>query len=236
MLCLSNLQKWGTCFLAFAADNDSYFMAGWTNESVAGPPHKRYWMEALRPYFGNNHTLRCCPEALVPGTELSHTQYGGAGTFTAWGVFAGEDCGEPSPEWPWVVACDYGSYGNNAWTCDPPPGENVWWGVQGDVHWRTPNVLGVSNIPLLGENQFLDCWPHHHDEPPEYDGEPWGPGSQMVRVCINRHQGFVNWVFLDFSARKVGLKELWKLKWHRNYEVDHPSPIWPDWMQNFPDY
>jgi hypothetical protein len=58
----------------------------------------------------------------------------------------------------------------------------------------------------------------------------------MGRVCINRHQGFVNWTFLDFSARKVGLKELWKLKWHRRYEVDNPSPIWPPWMQNFPDY
>ncbi len=236
MLCLSNLQKWGTYFLAFAGDNDGYFMAGWTNESVVGPPHKRYWMEALRPYYANNHNLRSCPEAVVPGTRLGQSQYGGAGTFTAWGVFTGEDCGEPSPDWPWVVACDYGSYGNNAWTCDPLPGENLWWGLQGDVYWRSPNVLAASNIPLFGENQFLDCWPNHHDEPPEYDGQPWSETSHMGRVCINRHSGFVNWVFLDSSARKVPLKCLWKLKWHRTFEVDYPSPYWPEWMQNFPDY
>jgi prepilin-type processing-associated H-X9-DG protein len=235
-VCLSNLCQWGTVFLAFAADNDGYFMEGWTNEPVTGPPHTRYWMEALRPYYGNDHNLRCCAEAVVPGTELGQGQYGGAGTFTAWGVFSGE-CGEPSSGWGWVVACDYGSYGNNAWTCNPPPGENVWWGQQ-DFHWRTANVAGADEIPLFGGHQFLDCWPNHTDEPPQYEGQPWFEGSQMSRVCVNRHSGFVNWVFLDGSARKVGLKQLWRLKWHRTFDVDNgPEPgEWPEWMREFQDY
>jgi hypothetical protein len=239
VVCLSNLRQWGAVFLAFAADNDGYFMAGWTDGSVAGPPHTRYWMEALRPYYGNEHNLRCCPEAVIPGTELGQSEYGGAGTFTAWGVFAGEDCGEPSPAWPWVVACDYGSYGMNAWACNPPPGENIWWGRQ-DFYWRTANVDGAENIPLFGGDQFLDCWPNHYDEPPEYDGQPWNVNhmNSMLRVCMNRHNGFVNWVFLDASARKVGLKQLWRLKWHRAFNVDNgPGPgEWPEWMRDFQDY
>ena len=39
---------------------------------------------------------------------------------------------------------------------------------------------------------------------------------------LNRHNGFVNSIFLDWSARKVGLKELWTLKWHRSYGTDGP--------------
>jgi hypothetical protein len=233
MLCLSNLQKWGTVFHAFLQDNNGKFMAGWRMEHLT---HKDYWMDALRPYYGNNHKLRCCPEATVPGTEIGGDYYGGNGTFTAWGIFEGE-CGQPTTSWASVTACDYGSYGNNAWTCDPPPGSmhDTFPEIN---NWRTVIVDGANHIPLFGDHQWLDCWPQHSDEPPEYEGQPWHwyLTSQMGRICINRHQGFVNWVFLDFSTRKVGLKELWTLKWHRNYEIDYPPPIWPEWMQNFPDY
>ncbi|UCC22708.1 MAG: hypothetical protein JSW23_01165, partial [Planctomycetota bacterium] len=81
------------------------------------------------------------------------------------------------------------------------------------------------------------------DAVPEYDGEPWLPYSDyshMVRVCINRHKGFVNNVFLDGSARKVGLKCLWKLQWHRHLDPEH-SPTEEEfnsagdgWMAKFP--
>ena len=62
-------------------------------------------------------------------------------------------------------------------------------------------------------------------------------GSRQMRMfCINRHDGFVNGAFLDFSVRKIGLKELWKLKWHRNSDISDPTPTWPDWMKKFKDY
>ncbi|UCC22706.1 MAG: hypothetical protein JSW23_01155 [Planctomycetota bacterium] len=240
-VCLSNLRQWGPAFHMFAEDNGGYFMEGWTNYGAQGPRHERYWMEALRPYYGNNHNLRCCPEASIPGTALGYSQYGGGGTFVGWGIFSGE-CGQPSNAWDWVVGCDYGSYGMNAWVSNIEEGLNVWYGQ--DVYWRTPNVDGAGDVPLFGGHQFLDCWPNHSDEPPEYDGQPWMDTSQMGRVCINRHSGFVNWVFLDGSARKVGIKELWTLKWHRIYVTDGPwtrgggvMPCdWPEWMQEFEDY
>ena len=66
----------------------------------------------------------------------------------------------------------------------------------------------------------------------------------MGRFCIDRHDGFVNGTFLDSSTRKIGVKELWKLKWNRNFNTAGdwttaggvlPSD-WPDWMRNFKDY
>jgi len=230
ILCLSNLQKWGTVFQAFLEDNNGRFMTGYQDS----PGLQDYWMQALRPYYANNHKLRCCPEAAVPGTEIGLSEWGGHGTFVAWGVF--------TDAWWAVVPGDYGSYGNNAWTCDLPPDAMF---TPFDINnWRTPNVAGANHIPLLGDHPWLDCWPNSYDEPPEYEGQPWNYGSQMARVCINRHEGFVNWVFLDGSARKVGLKELWTLKWHRTYDTCHALTIcggvspgdWPIWMQNLPDY
>ena len=225
MLCLSNLHKWGIIFQQFAADNDGYFMRGWWYGDYPVETTD-YWMEALRPYYGNNHKLRCCPETTIPSTEASGSPWGGWGTFVAWGVFG--------YEWGPVVPGDYGSYGMNGWICNPPQQDShehptLW-------NWRNANVAGAENVPLFTDNQWIDAWPEHNDDPPEYEGQPWGWGSQMGRFCVNRHSGFVNSAFLDFSARKVGLKELWKLKWHRNFDVNYPPPDWPPWMQDFQDY
>ena len=51
-------------------------------------------------------------------------------------------------------------------------------------------------------------------------------------------------VFLDYTVRKVGLKELWEITWHRlwkeKYIIDDCPPTeWDDpehWMFNMKDY
>lgn len=240
MLCLSNLQKWGTVFLAFATDNDGYFMRGWFEGY--GPTHQDYWMEALRPYYGNSQKLRCCPEATIPGTEIGGSEYGGNGTFTAWGAFSGDICGQPSSTWGRVTACDYGSYGNNAYLCNPPPEVHSVQGYPTAYNFRTANVAGAAEIPLLSGSQWVDAWPLPSDTPPDYDGQSWGIDytSSMHRVCINRHEGSINSAFLDASARKVPLKCLWKLRWHRFYNPDDGpteeefNSAGDGWMAEFP--
>jgi hypothetical protein len=233
-VCLSNLRQWGTVFSMYLGDNEGIFMRGWVPSTHSPEPHKDYWMEALRPYYGNNHNLRCCPEATIPGTEIGQGPYGGVqpdATFYAWGVFPGV-CGQPSPSWPWVVACDYGSYGINGYVQNPP-GETKW-------NWRIANVAGADSIPLFLGAQWVDAWPHHTNDPPAFQGDSVDITKDMIkRVCLNRHNGFVNSVFLDFSARKVGLKELWRIKWHRMFDLTYPLPDWETeapWMKDFRDY
>jgi len=66
----------------------------------------------------------------------------------------------------------------------------------------------------------------------------------MKKVCINRHQGGVNMLFLDWSARRTGLKELWTLKWSEYFETNGPwtkaggalPEDWPQWLRKFKDY
>ncbi|MHC4571007.1 MAG: hypothetical protein ACYS0C_02875 [Planctomycetota bacterium] len=243
-VCLSNLRQWGNVFSMYLGDNEGIFMRGWAPATSSPKPHKDYWMEALRPYYGNNHKLRCCPEAVIPGTEVGQGPWGGVqpdATFYAWGVFAGE-CGQPSPSWSWVVACDYGSYGINGYVQNPPLSAGTYQGHDPKWNWRIANVTGADSITLFLGAQWVDAWPHHTNDPPAFQGDSVNRTKDMIkRVCLNRHNGFVNSAFLDFSARKVGLKELWKLKWHRAFDTNAgPTPdefdMLAPWMQDFQDY
>ncbi len=65
----------------------------------------------------------------------------------------------------------------------------------------------------------------------------------MQKVCIDRHNAAINMLFMDFSVRKVGLKELWTLPWHREwsqYLQQYGLPtVWNDpdhWMYNMKDF
>jgi prepilin-type N-terminal cleavage/methylation domain-containing protein len=242
----SNLKQLCLAFSMYAGDWDGSFLQGWrerTDTTVIR--NTDYWMEGLRTYYGNAHDVRLCPMATKPGTELGGGAYGGVGpdsTFVAWGVFepSGDaQCGDP---WSWepMTTCDYGSFGNNAYICNPPP--DAGGTIQGHPvtnNWRGTNIKGAGNVPLIGDEQWIDCWPHHADDPPPYSGMPWGQESHSIsmhRICIDRHNGFVNWAFVDCGVRSVGLKELWRLKWHRTFEIDYPSPQWPDWMKKYQDY
>jgi prepilin-type processing-associated H-X9-DG protein len=87
-------------------------------------------------------------------------------------------------------------------------------------------------------------FPYHRDEPPPYDGYFTVAQDEITRFCLNRHTGYVNALFVDYSVRKIGLKELWKLKWHRQFDTNGPWTLaggvrkgdWPDWIKNFKDY
>ena len=241
VICIAQLKQWGTCFTAYANDHDGYFPRGWFEPDNLVTPQD-YWMEALRSCYRDGD-LRLCPSATKMGTELGLNEYGnGGGPFSAWGVFSG-DIGEVSDAWWCVMGGDYGSYGWNSYICNiPDTGEVDLFYIKNN--WKNANVSGGTEIPMFMDHKWLDCWPDHRDEPPDFDAQEWGTGSQMQRICQNRHEGYINIVFMDCTVRKVGLKELWTLKWHRTFEVDGPWTTaggvqpsdWPEWMKNFTEY
>ena len=251
VLCQSNMKQWGNCYAMYADVWDGSTPAGWLASTTLPTPMdyaKCYWMEALRPYYMNEGDLRLCATATKPMSRTGKAP----GTFTAWGIFGDpgqlDRIGEP---WGWcyVVIGDYGSTGNNGWIADPPPDVTPDLGEDHPVawNWRNFNIKGAGQVPMHGGNQWIDAWPMVTDEIPLYEGEPCGSYSDythMVRICLNRHDGFVNWVFMDYSVRAIGLKELWKFKWHRRYDMtSEKAPTREDfntagdgWMRKFRDY
>jgi hypothetical protein len=163
-----------------------------------------------------------CPEATKPWLA------GGRYPFAAWSAQSGD--GQ-------VV---YSSYCVNLWVSNPVDYDGDY-----STFWRTPYVADAASVPLLSDGNWKDTEPQPHDMPwatrEEMVAWGWEPNvNEMKRVCIDRHGPGINAVFLDFSVRKVGLKELWLLKWHREWPEgrDH-LPIWEleaPWMANFKDY
>ena len=226
MVCLSNLRKWGTMFEMFTNENNGYFNTGDTDYMGGWVGGTGLWMNALRPYYKNNSALLLCPEAPSRANNFS-------GTFTAW----------RRDELDGSSQSTVGSYGINSWTNNMTNNR----GVRLE-EWSWKNVRNISNknnIPLLLDSTWYGAWPTYTDSPPLYNGElAMGTYNEMKHFCINRHNGGVNVLFMDWSTRKIGLKELWTLKWHRSFYTGGPytraggvwDSDWPSWMRNFKEY
>jgi hypothetical protein len=237
MACRANLQKWGAVFGMYTADNNGSFQEGWTINIRCGDR----WFDLLRPYLNDNNDLHCCPTA-VKLRELYGPATGVTGKFSAWGKFIGGPIGGHPLGYPTSLRGSYGSYGINIYVCNPTAavGRPIEW------FWRTPNVSGADQIPVLFDSMWIDAYPLANDEPPWFDGDFSENGhiDGLKNVCIDRHNAAVNMLFMDFSARKVGLKQLWTLLWHRQWSEDLAAAgglptDWNDpnhWMYNMKDF
>jgi prepilin-type N-terminal cleavage/methylation domain-containing protein len=228
VICQSNLHQWGSIFLMYTNDNDGYFLEGYHQGG-----HTAQWHKAMKNYY-QERKIAFCPKAMRNRVEKLGGKAGSStwahlagGTFYAWG----QDNGE---------AYSGGSYGVNSWCTNPP--EQYTSDDTAGKFWRTMNYAEkTSNIPLFLDAMWLDGWPEHYDNPPDFVDDL---DSSMTRYCINRHDETVNGVFLNLSIRKIGLKELWKLKWHRTFITTGPWTIagnvrpsdWPEWMRDFKEY
>jgi len=239
VLCQSNLKQWGATFSMYAQDNDGRFMRGWMGSTVTWGYGKQ-WMNQLRPYYGNARNLALCPM-----TKRPKESWRLGGTFEAWANLGAGDGA--------VMVGDYGSYGMNDWAYNPLTDVDLYipevprGHTQDSWYWRGPDVRRPGNIPLFFDCIWTDAWPDDRNGPPPYSGYAHMTdltNEQMQRICIERHQGTINILFLDYSVRKVGLKSLWTFKWHPHYRTDGPWTTrggvlpgdWPEWMRKLRDY
>ena len=215
VLCASNLHQWTIVWASYVGDNDGYFDDPIrAAKNYSGPPPAppfRFWVQTLRPYTGYEKDdikyskLLCCPSANKnPGT----------GMFTVWGNWSGVT----NTGYDGVLV--YGSYGRNLYASNININLPE---VEKDIsYYRSPDQRGADRAPLLAGSQFYHGWPHSDDEPPDYPGQwYWQTSGEsfMKMFCQDRHDTTVNTLFCDLSARQVGLKELWTLKWSRGFDT-----------------
>ena len=207
--CQSYLKQWGTIYVMYTDDNNGKFLGGYHQGN-----HVAQWHKALKKLY-QDKMINFCPVAIRNRMEKAAGTAGSAtwsniagGTFYAWGQDSGD-------------SFSGGSYGENGWATNPP--DEYASAADKPLFWRTPHVSGANNIPLLADSMWLDGWSRDADGPPQFFDDMT---SSMTRHCINRHQGGTNAVFLDWSVRKIGCKELWTLKWHRSStrQASTPAP------------
>lgn len=231
VVCKANLKQWGLVFGMYTQDNDGKFMTGFEGGASYDVLFDQNWIGKARPYY-NDPEIRFCPNATKPRVDASSRAIINDGPMSAWGMYS---TSSSTTEEEFLS----GSYGINWWVNNPNKKTGTLYGVF-DVtkFWRKMDVRGGSNIPLLGDSLFFLARPRDSDAPPENDGM-WGyVKNGMHRVCTDRHGGQVNHLFLDYSIRSVGIKELWTLDWHRDFNkqndfADSSSPRWNDydWIQ-----
>jgi prepilin-type processing-associated H-X9-DG protein len=245
-VCRANLAQWGKYFQDYIAQNDGKFLTGCTDQGYYWPwqlPHDVQDWKKNRTWF--------CPMATQPEVnEQGYSPYRpGMYLFTAWGIFH-TPASVSYHKQTYTLNPDglCGSLGLNGYLLDIPLDErfgNAYQsGVPAEDGWRDlANMTDGDTVPM-----FLDClrfegWPVSTDPPAESQYAPWSHDF-MARFCINRHEGAVNSLFVDGSVRKVGLKELWTLKWHKAFDTTGPwtkaggvqSSDWPEWIRPFEDY
>jgi prepilin-type N-terminal cleavage/methylation domain-containing protein/prepilin-type processing-associated H-X9-DG protein len=111
-------------------------------------------------------------------------------------------------------------------------------------YWLMAYQDHANNIPLVFDCSWQYSYFDDNAAPPSSDGFSTRYSGRSNTTCFNRHDGGINMVFMDFSTRKVGLKELWTLKWHKQFNTNGPwtqaggvlPENWPKWMRKYKDY
>ena len=216
--CLANLKQWGLIFKMYTDENDGKFYASWSNN---GNGH--VWIGALKHLY-RDEDINFCPTARkIVGAVTAND----GGAFYAYGIFSEDD---ERVGYPGLA----GSYGINDWVGDPSAVRSGSIIGTANMYWARPDVKGANNIPLFMDAKWLGGMPLHTNTPPTSENST--SSGMMHRYCINRHNGRINAVFVDFTVRPVHLKELWRLKWHRDFDTSYYRHIeWPDWMAGMPE-
>jgi len=251
MRCQSNLRQWGQTFILYTQDYDGHLpcdhgsgMSGlWLLRGALVPNDDPNAPKDTYHHFRTEGIL-CCPMATRPTTKTNigftgsgyfnsvHIEYEGrsGSAFEAWEVTT------PAPPF-------HGSYGYNGWLfAGFERFPRYTWGPRGPIIIEVDigTMEGKTEIPLLLDAASPHVIPIDNPRPPAREGGV----APMNPVCINRHDERVNGLFLDWSVRRVGLKELWTLRWSRDFNTAgrwtraggvQPED-WPEWMRKFKDY
>ena len=223
--CQANQKQWGLIFSAYTSDNDGKI---WY---YGGPEHE--FVHPFGPFLPSETSeyidLLLCPTARIANLEqvvdLKWVKEGY--TFSPWVEYAHQ-------------RLLLSSYGFNIFIFDQSVYPEPLWV---DQYWGTCLVRGAARVPFLLDSRRPAAGPKlSYTTPPEYEDMTHIGG--LATYCMNRHNEGINTLFMDWSVRKVGIKELWTLKWHRQFDTANEwtkagvvkPEDWPQWMRNFKDY
>jgi prepilin-type N-terminal cleavage/methylation domain-containing protein/prepilin-type processing-associated H-X9-DG protein len=224
--CLSQIKQWSLIWSMYFDDNDGYMPdvedgiglsnAGW---------HRGFWVSTLRQGWEKRPKILTCPSAKKPNPDGS--SHGG-------------------PEWtyhmPTYLDVQGGldaSYAMNLWACSISKGLSSLQGRQNKYHWMNiKKVRRAGEVPLFLDAMWRGGGPHwdgtNDIAPPQFNGDWQGAGHEMKHFAIDRHSRGSNTLFMDGSARKVPVKQLWDLNWHIGYPVQRAQTMtsawWGPWL------
>ncbi len=245
--CAANLRQWNLIFNMYVGENDGKFYSGTDDAGY-------WWLYQLeeKQQDWKQSEISFCPTATKPiYTSTSNLPAKVLNIYNAWGIFTTANGQVPGATRTYAgktYALNKnglnGSYSLNGFLLSIPADKNYEGTIPAKYGYRNlHSVPYANNVPVMMDGLRFDTWPLHTQKPADIEEQAWG-SNNMGRVCINRHRGFTNVSFADWSVRKVGLKELYTLQWSKSFNVNGPytkaggvdPSVWPDWIRAFPDY
>ncbi len=227
MKCASNQKQMGTAWFAYAVDHEGIAAgSSWSFSRASLTP--QHWYVTLFPYYGDNPELIQCPVAPIP-KEFSTTVNNFGDSTHSW-LPAGVNLTPATED-------NYGGFGYNNWLeRDVSPYVPNYvvsaLGYDGEDHMISRGIdaqVNTSQTPLFGDSVWADSgWPlETHPLPNDFEdpGRDLSVGGQLKRFCVNRHSASINVTFLDGSARRVKILDLWSLKWHAKWDATDPPNL-----------
>jgi prepilin-type N-terminal cleavage/methylation domain-containing protein/prepilin-type processing-associated H-X9-DG protein len=242
VVCQYNLRQWGIMFNMYAGDWDKKLM---DMNAYNGRWMSHAWATLMHPYY-KTFDICICPAATFRWSKMVNYSH----PLASWDfTLLGDTLIEEEFDTYYLVGNEYayGSYGKNPWVSEPSPeliGEDFY---DYKYYFQTVLINKAHQIPLFGDCNYTGGFPHVHDEPVEtwlHGPVDLFPPGEINRWNLDRHNLSVNLLFLDSSVRKVGLKQLWQLRWSKennwgNLDIipDPEDPMqWPKWMRNAKNY
>ncbi len=226
VVCAANLRQWNLLVGFFLTDNEGEFPdADYHDNGTGDDIHGQWWIQPLKPYNGTPKILLCAKAKVHPNDVPGERAFPPSKANECWG--SRDQAPNPTAgEWTWA------SYAPNAWMMNPKDGT---WGALanlGEFWGKIENVTAPFQVPLFLDSRWVDVWPLHTDMP---NSQEWGgSGGQgyMRQLIVTRHGKATNVVFMDGSAKRVPLIELWGLKWHAKFDTGYADGNdWPSWMR-----
>jgi prepilin-type N-terminal cleavage/methylation domain-containing protein len=237
--CVSNLKQWAVIWRLYSDDNQGSFSPGTTS---SGFPRGE-WVLTLLSYYGKKPPLLLCPGAKMrrgPGTNEVQVDlqsslavnYGGPTTAVEFPL------ADPTLPAHSVNPNLISSYGENCWVYNCPMGLKKLQGRDTAKNWRKMDAAPHPNeTPLFGDCMWRGGGPDltgQDGEPPRFNGQWSGSGYESKHFTIVRHAKGIEMAAFDGSVRPQRPRQLWRLYWHRTYDVtyaDRQGPaFFPAWM------
>ena len=222
--CVSNLRQWAIIWNLYANDHREKLPTGMSVGWARGE-----WLNALQGYWGHKAFLLTCPAAKERRKKASGQGYEDFGGInTAYIMGQGQ-----------YTSNEVASYGLNNWVYAAPQD------IQGRAqawHWGSFQVADSPvNIPLQADSMWRGGGPWYGDrsayapspKPGEYSSVSDFAAYEMQHFALPRHGKRVNAVFFDGSTRTVRVRDLWTLKWHREWDTEawRTKVQFPDWLK-----
>ncbi|HTI69368.1 MAG TPA: type II secretion system protein [Candidatus Limnocylindria bacterium] len=208
--CISNLRQWGVIWNLYSNESQDKFPTGLSVGWSRGE-----WLNALQGLWREKAQLLTCPVAKqrLKTANGTYVEHGGINTAYVMGI------GE-------YTTNEVASYALNNWVYDAPSD------IQGrkmSDHWRSfSRVDDATIVPIQADGMWRGGGPWYGDRttyspsnrPGEYSDETDFAGYEMQHFAFARHGRGNNTLFMDGSAHSTRTRDLWKLKWHREWDTE----------------